>query len=508
MGLAGLASGCSRTPQPSFVPVGPSAAARLEMADELVREGCLDCLLAAYREYNSIRTSGSVSAAATAGSIRAAALIDLRERELGLPRGEYLSVAMDDAQTSPALSSEFGQLLEIASLLRLGPGGARPTSDEQVAAMLQLSRQRAEWTGWLEARARREVLAAAVWVSFACDPLNSRTIGADRVLSAVGEARDAPLIVFTHATSCIRGDSTALQMLLDRDPRFGEIHYLLGLASLGLRPDVDGADLRFRQAYEWRRDWPALTQSIGNLALATEDFERAFEFFDRTLALVPEQPDALVGKIRALTYSGRYAEALDTADALLATGRNPGEARYWRAFDANQLGRTDEAWADVEIARTLIVNAEVPKLAGVIAYRRGEIELARRKLEEARSRNAADCETAFYLQLVLAEQANWAETAAMAAGAAQCFTDAEARLRQAIAALLASNAAPERLRRQVARREQEIAANGRMRATAWFNAAVSTFNLGRTSDARDFASRVADDEQFGARARAILLRVQ
>jgi hypothetical protein len=47
-----------------------------------------------------------------------------------------------------------------------------------------------------------------------------------------------------------------------------------------------------------------------------------------------------------------------------------------------------------------------------------------------------------------------------------------------------------------------------MRATVWFNAAAANFNLARTGEARRFAEKVADDEQFGERARTLLQRIK
>ena len=61
-------------------PADPHEALGLETANALVRAGCLDCLLEAYRKYDSRRLT-PVAAAATVGAIRAAALIDIRERE-------------------------------------------------------------------------------------------------------------------------------------------------------------------------------------------------------------------------------------------------------------------------------------------------------------------------------------------------------------------------------------------------------------------------------------------
>ena len=43
-----------------------------------------------------------------------------------------------------------------------------------------------------------------------------------------------------------------------------------------------------------------------------------------------------------------------------------------------------------------------------------------------------------------------------------------------------------------------------MLATSWFDIAVAYYNMSRKTEARQFADKVANDEQFGERARGIL----
>jgi tetratricopeptide (TPR) repeat protein len=475
-----------------------------------VNAGCLDCLIAARSQYAALRGNGELADKAAAGIVRTAALIDIRERELGLSSSDSLATAKDTAEGSATIGRSFSKLLEIVSELRLGPDGFRPSTDEQVAGMLRFATNRTEWAAALREMAARELLARYAWAGFVCDSLNSRSIEVREARAHIGDTLASPLLTFGYLASCERGNADGFAALIENDGRFIETNFLLGLASLARRPspDVDGADRNFRRAYEWRQDWPSLTLAIGNLALATEDYDRAFAFFDHTLSLRSGDPDALVGTIRALTHLGRYAEALTTVDKLLSTGRNPGEARYWRAFNENQIGQYEAAWQDVQMAATLMVNAEVPKLAGIVAYRRGELEVAKRQLEDARTRNRIDCETGFYLHMTFADRRDWIKTADIASETGSCFDTAEARLRESISTLRASNGDATRVARQVARREEQITINSRMRVTAWFNAAVAMFNLGRHSEARSFAMKVLDDQQFGDRARALLPRLR
>jgi tetratricopeptide (TPR) repeat protein len=155
-----------------------------------------------------------------------------------------------------------------------------------------------------------------------------------------------------------------------------------------------------------------------------------------------------------------------------------------------------------------MVNSEVPKLAGIIAYRRGQPNVARERFELARRRNREDCEVSYYLGLILAEQRVWDRTAEVLVEAVACFERAEATLNEEIAAIRASTQTPQRQQRQIARRAEQIARNRRMIATSRYDAAVSYFSLSRKDEARTLADRLVDDEQFGDRARELLARLK
>jgi tetratricopeptide (TPR) repeat protein len=506
-----LSLGCSRPIAPPTPAADPSGPARLAAADALLRSGCLDCLIEAFREYETLRSHPLVAGPATRGAIRAGALIALRDRELGTTEHGHMDRARELALAMPSAPPNLLQLLEIAEAM---PFAGRPqVTDAQVAESLRYSRRREEWTAWLRPLAADDELFAYVWMRMGCESIREPMTG-EEALREVGSLRDTPLIAFKEAISCSRGNTAKLQAILDREPRFREAHYFLGFAALGgqlrsgtlARPDLDAADRHFSAAYEWRPDWPALAIAIGGVAMTAEDFERSLLFYGRALELVPDQPDALLGETRALTYLGAHVRAIGAADRLLATGRFPGDARYWRALNEVNLVRLDDAWADVELAARMLSTPDVPKLAGIIAHRRRDLSVARVKFEEAQRLRPTDCEIGFYLQTVLAELRDWSRAIDVAATAAACFDVEETALQREVEELRAADMVPERRRRLVARREQQLAANGRMRANALFNAAAASFNAGRREEARAFADRVADDELFGPRAREILGR--
>ena len=101
----------------------PSIAARVTLAeaDALVRAGCFDCLASALKQYESVRSVPSVGVQATAGAVRASALLALRERELGTTDSGYLEKARELAGADPNLVPLF----DIIAIIPWRAGGGR-----------------------------------------------------------------------------------------------------------------------------------------------------------------------------------------------------------------------------------------------------------------------------------------------------------------------------------------------------------------------------------------------
>jgi tetratricopeptide (TPR) repeat protein len=381
-----------------------------------------------------------------------------------------------------------------------------PSSDIDLERQRLLQRNREVWTPRLRELASIDELAAYIWLSFTCGATETRDLTLDQLFEPVAPFTETPLMLMKRAT-CRGVVPERLKDLSAANPRFVEVAYWLGLFEVGERR-LDDADTQLEEAYTWRQTWPSVTQAIANVAMTSEEFARSLTFYDRTLELEPLAVDALLGRVRALTYLGRGEEAIATADRLIALGWHVGDARYWRALNESELERYDEAWSDVEAAARLLINAEVPKLAGLVAYRRGELEVSRAKFELAHARNANDCETFFYLGTVQAELRAWAQAAEILINATACLQQNEINYGREIASIDASNDPPARKAAKIARREQYIAKGRRQIATSWFDAAVACFNLSRKTEAQQYAEKVVDDEQFGARAREILARLR
>jgi len=474
---------------------------RLERATQDLLAGCLDCLNAAYRAFLDLRDEPAVSGEATDGAVRAAVLIALREAELGLrPSRQGQPIAAGVVSTP---TPEQAQILPTSEALASGD-------------YTRLMREQAPWVEAFRGRVDGDPTSAYLWLSLACGPAGFAVPERNLRSSVVATTSAVPLVSFKLAAGCTPRNRAALEALLEREPRFVEIHYVLGIIALAgegqpnqglFVPNLEVADAHYQAAYDWRPDWPALTQAIANLAMTAEDFGRAHEFYERTLALVPDNADAMVGGIRALTYGGLYDEAIAAANRMLTTDRSPGEALYWRAFNESLLNRDNDAWTDIEQAAVTLINADVPKLAGIVAVKRRDFEVARERLALSLGRRSTDCETRFYFQAVVSEQRDWKAAAMAASESAACFDGELARLDREIAGLRTADMPEARRNRWMARREAEVAGDTRMRATAWFNASAAYFNLSRKDDARRFAEKLVGDQAFDARAREILDRL-
>jgi len=228
----------------------PSPSARLAAADAQVRAGCFDCLVSAFLEYTSLQST-AVAGAAAIGAARSAALLAIRERELGTEDSGYLVRARELAAAAPPVGRALGDLLDIADALPVRGGGRRLSDDVELRRMQAAYRNRDAWTDELRERADQDALSAYVWLAFNCTYIPSAQQAVEQWLAAVPAWRNTPLLTMKAATCGISGDRVSLERLLAADPRFVEIHYFVsvGFAFTGR---IDEAMDHLLKAYAWR----------------------------------------------------------------------------------------------------------------------------------------------------------------------------------------------------------------------------------------------------------------
>ena len=374
--LAVSLTACSHAKPVVAVPSGPTPAERLAAADDLVRAGCLDCLIDAFREYDALRsmpalpTGAEAAPGSGAGAVRAAALIALRERELGMIDEGYLDRARAILSGNAALQSTYGLVLDIidAGSRRLEACPSRRPRPGSAAS------SRIEPHGSISfgrTPTRTRCLPGHGFGSAARRARIARTgtpTGSSRP-SSDSKPRPWP---FYQVFVCNGADRAAIESLQTQDPRFRETDYWLGMIELGATSPagmiqltnarVDLAQQDLARAYAWHPAWPTLMTSLGGLYMTAEDFDSALALYDRQLVLIPGFPDGLLGRVRALSYLGRYEDAIAGATELLQAQASQGEAYYWRAWNQLRVPRLEAAWADVQQAERLWVNGDVSKL--------------------------------------------------------------------------------------------------------------------------------------------------
>ena len=294
--LAARAAGCSRVPAPVVQPSAAAAVAaprehrdQLFVADEMLRRGCYDCLRDALATYEALQDDAEFGTRARDAAVRTALLLAVRETELGLSHGGYIERARRLLGPVAQASPELPGLVEMAEVMANGPVGFTRTAstDSQIAAMLALARSQEQWASVLRNLMPQDLAASYLWLSLACGPYASTFPDHQKRDSLLQTVAVFPLFALKVATACGLTTAEPLEAMLATEPRFGEIHYHLGLFALGgetgMPPDLDLADAHFREAYAWRTDWPTLTLAIANVAMSAEDFPRAFEYYDYTL---------------------------------------------------------------------------------------------------------------------------------------------------------------------------------------------------------------------------------
>ena len=215
--LVCAAAACAPKRPPTVDPV-ITARATLADADALVRVGCFDCLTRALQQYESVRAVPAVGAEATAGAVRAAGLLALRERELGTTDSGYLEKARALAAGSDSLRQEVAPLLDVIDIMLWRAGAGRTGAADQPLTLYQ---NRAARTEILRPLAARDELSAYVWLAYACETSPGRTEIRDLAapIDAVRSMSDLPLLAFRQAI-CLGVDARAVDALFAREPRF------------------------------------------------------------------------------------------------------------------------------------------------------------------------------------------------------------------------------------------------------------------------------------------------
>jgi tetratricopeptide (TPR) repeat protein len=488
---------------------GPDPATLLARADALAAAGCHRCLSDALALLLAIPpTRAALRPAVEDRTLRVSLLLAMREKELGIDPRPHLDRARALASRLPAPAAAREQLHWVERL------PMHPGAIGREAAIEERQRLAAD-LGAVRARVQRSLLPAAagpaapdaldlyIDLSLVCSGIDPRLPPAEGLAARLPAS---PLLEW-RLGSCARLFEPRLVALAAADPRFVETSYGLGryrLAEAGSAPARREARRLLAAAHEAFPQSPAITMELAAV-VQISSYREALPLYESVTAAVPDHHDAWFGVTVCLSYLRRHADAVAAASRLIDLGRwRTGDARYWRAWNRHQLREHEAAWADVSEAKKTVYTTDVFGLSGIIAYDRGQLEVARGELEKAIELSDANCAAAWYLGLTHSGRERWPDSGGAFEHAERCYLRDVSLARAQKAAAEASETDAETRAAQIADAEATIREGEAQAALAAYNAAFSLVRAGEPSRARPFLDRALAHPAVEPRARELV----
>ena len=439
-----IAAGCA-TSRP---PARPAAASPDTPADVagLIRRGCYGCL---ERAFGAAESRGM-----TTQAFEAASLLVLRAKELGLPTEPWLG----RARSLAAADASLAMALTIVEAIP-----PHPMSDDRDALFDVRARTRARaslaaWRESLDSGTTSNLFRMYLDVALVCG------FGAlkENEQSFTGQVdADAMAPIYQYRVGiCDSSFNARLKTLRAGDADFVETDFALGryAADDPVSPDVDEALRRLQSAAAAFPRSPVIAVTIGNVYRRWEEWADALKAYDAALVVSPNHPEALVGRTISLSHLMRPDEAIATASRLIDAGQwHLGEAYYWRGWNLLRIEQHDRARGDADRAKTLMSNAAVLVLSGVIEWRLRRLDTAEQEFQAAITVDFGECEAALNLGVVRDERRKPAEALAAFQQARQCYELSIALRREAIARVQGGPGTEATKARDAARHQRELA---------------------------------------------------
>jgi tetratricopeptide (TPR) repeat protein len=442
LGVLVTLAGCA-THRPD-VAARPASSAPADI-ERLIRQGCYRCLEQAFAE--------AEARGAATQAFEAAALLLLRSKELGLPTEPWLTHARARAAADPSLTPYLTMVQAI-------PPHAMSDDRDALFDVRARSQARSSLQAWrdsLHSGVASNVFRMYLDVALICGFGTLKETDQSFTGQLDADVR-APIYQY-RIGSCDSAHGERLRTLRAADAAYVDADFALGRYALEdpVSPDQEEALRRLQAAYTAFPRSPAIGVTIGNVYRRWEEWSNAAAAYDAVLAASPTHPEALIGRVIALSHLMRPEEAIRTADALIDQGQwHLGEAYYWRGWNQLRLGQHELARSDADRAKTLMSNAAVYVLSGVIEWRLRRLSTAEKEFESAIAIDFGECEAALDLGIVRDEQRKLAEALAAFQQARQCYDLSIALRREAIAKVQAGPGTAISKARDTARHEREL----------------------------------------------------
>jgi tetratricopeptide (TPR) repeat protein len=396
-------AGCA-TRKPAPVAQQPPARPPLVDVAALIRQGCYRCLEEAF----AVAAQQQQSQLA----FEAASLLVLRSKELGIPPDAWL----ERAHAMAGVDGAWTEILQMVAAVPPDPlGGDREAMSANPADGARIRALLPTWRDTLRGGGGSSEFRTYLETALVCSlgPPNQR----DQFVDGLGDGL-SPLLAY-RAGLCSSHRVDRLRPLAEAG--FVDAEYTLGRAALEGVKDEELALRHFQTAAAAFPTSLSIGTSIGNIHIEWEDWQAATTAFDAVLAVRPAHPDALIGRTISVSRMGRYQDGIDTATRLVGGTWYLGQAFYWRAWNYHGLKNYTAARAEMDRTRTLMVNAQVFLLSGLIDWALEGRPLAEQEFQEALSMDFGQCEAAFYLGGVRAEMRKAPEGIAAFTQALQCY---------------------------------------------------------------------------------------
>ncbi len=307
---------------------GPSPQILAEMgrADALVREGCYRCLNDALAIYERLAAATRPPISALPGAFTTAILLAVRAKELGLPAEAPLTHARDLAARLPVPSSPAAGVIPPSAYVAAAEAVIGETSGFDPEERQQRIPRRPVTDP--KPLPQRVALEPAIATSFVAEYL-ALAIDCDFLLSR--EALEVDDLLTKHAASpllrfrvALCGRRGAIGALRAEDSRWTDALFFEGRAELAGsrdRPsDPEKALPLLAAAHDAFPESIAMTLALANVHESLANFEPSLAAFDAVLATSPAHRDAMLGRVKSLSYLTRHVEAIDAATRMIALG--------------------------------------------------------------------------------------------------------------------------------------------------------------------------------------------
>lgn len=485
--------------------------AKIKEADSLFHKGSYSCLKEALHAYKDLFPVKRFGKEAKEKFIKTALLLTLREKELGVLEYKSLEEASKLIQAASFLSEYLLDLEVVDSIPRKTKGFVTdflmdPSRIDETYN--RLKKNVPVWAGRLKEKSLTDEFSAYLYISLLHNfgyYLGEEKTDFSRFSRVFSESPSIQYILSIYP----KENEESLNGIVSKEPLFYEVHYSLGEIALR-KGEIVTAEKNFLAVYEHIPESSSTVISLASILFVFEDFERSLQLYDEALRLAPAYRDALLGKALCLSYSSRNQEAIEVCQKLIAMGSFlMGESHYWLAWNQNELERLDEARQSIENAKKyLIGDNDVLTLAGIIAFKRENLEEAERNFTEALNLNPANCEAHFYMGSIHARKNDWKNSGLSYGRAAHCYQSAEKALEERIKEIEESSFSEERKAKLVAKKKAQLRKTALTKATSFYNGAASYFNAGMKDEALYFARQAAVHSSLKEKAEELLNKIK